>query len=86
MDSAPHWPTGSFLAALVIYERITGRDPRTLPAEAFVAGRPLALPVETIRALQSAAHDANVRYPESAAPTAEELAQPSIYHSGRASC
>jgi hypothetical protein len=79
-------PTGSFLAALEVYERITGRDPRTLPAVAFVAGRPLALSEETIRALQNAAHEANDRFPESASPSTDELAQPSIYNSGRPSC
>jgi hypothetical protein len=79
-------PTGSFLAALAIYERITGRDPRTLPTRAFVAGRPLALPEATIRVLQNAAHEANQRYPATAAPSADELARPSLYHSGRASC
>jgi hypothetical protein len=79
-------PAGSFLAALEIYERITGRDARTLPAQAFVAGRPLSLPEATIRVLQRAAHDANTRFPESAAPTADELSRPSIYHSGRPSC
>ena len=79
-------PVGTFLAALVIYERITGRDPRTLPAQAFSAGRALALPEATIRALQSAAHDANARFPASAAPTDEELSRPSLYHSGRSSC
>ena len=34
-------PAGPFLAALVVYERITGRDPRTLPAQAFgLSGEP----------------------------------------------
>jgi hypothetical protein len=79
-------PIGSFLAALVVYERITGRDVRTLPPRAFVAGRPLALSEETIRALQNAAHEANERFPAAASPSAEELARPSLYHSGKPSC
>ena len=79
-------PTGSFLAALEIYERITGRDVRTLPPTAFVAGRPLALPEAAVRALQNAAHEANERYPAKAAPSAEELSRPSLYSSGRPSC
>jgi hypothetical protein len=54
---------GTFLAALEIYERITGRDPRTLPAEAFAGGQSLALPVATIRLLQEAAHEANRLFP-----------------------
>jgi hypothetical protein len=79
-------PTGSFLAALEIYERITGRDARTLPAQAFVAGRPLALPEATIRALQDAAHEANERFPATASPSPDELSRPSLYSSGRPSC
>jgi hypothetical protein len=50
---------GSFLAALEIYERLSGRDARTLPAVAFSAGRPMTLPEATIRLLQAAAHKAN---------------------------
>jgi hypothetical protein len=79
-------PAGTFLAALVVYERVTGRDARTLPAQAFASGRPLAMPEPTIRAFQSAAHDANVRFPASTAPSAEELARPSLYNSGRPRC
>jgi len=58
-------PMGTFLAALEIYERITGRDPRTLPPLAFSNGQPLALSEETIRRLQSAAHEANTSFPAS---------------------
>ena len=54
---------GTFLAALEIYERITGRDARTIPARAFAAGRELSVPVETIRLLQRAAHEANTKFP-----------------------
>ena len=54
---------GTFLAALEIYERITGRDPRTLPTVAFVGNGRLELPEATIRLLQRAAHDANTRFP-----------------------
>jgi hypothetical protein len=56
-------PVGTFLAALEIYERITGRDARTIPPRAFSNGRQFALPEATVRVLQAAAHDANVRYP-----------------------
>lgn len=79
-------PAGTFLAALVIYERVTGGDARSLPAQAFAGGRALALPEATIRLLQGAAHDANTRFPATAAPTDEELSRPSLYHSGRPSC
>lgn len=58
-------PAGTFLAALEIYERITGRDVRTIPPKAFANGQAIALPEATVRLLQSAAHDANVRFPAS---------------------
>lgn len=55
--------TGTFLTALVIYERITGHDARDLPARAFAAG--VAFPLETaaIRLLQQSAHQANAAWP-----------------------
>ena len=58
--------TGTFLAALEIYERVTGRDARTLPPKAFTNGGPFTLPEATIRALQAAAHAANTKYSRSA--------------------
>ena len=64
-------PMGTFLAALEIYERITGRDPRTLAPTAFTGAARLQLPEATIRILQRAAHDANTRFaahPANAAP------------------
>lgn len=61
-------PFGTFLAALVVYERITGRDPRDLPPRAFANGVEITVPEATIRLLQAAAHDANTRFP--ANPTA----------------
>lgn len=56
-------PMGSFLAALEIYERLSGRDARTLPALAFQAGRPMQMSADTIRMLQQAAHSANATFP-----------------------
>ncbi len=53
---------GTYLAALVIYESITGRDSRSLPAEAFVAGRRLSATKTRVRLLQAAAHDAVARF------------------------
>jgi hypothetical protein len=53
---------GTFLAALVIYEGITGHDARNLPARAYASGRELNLPTATIRLLQGAAHEAVVSY------------------------
>jgi len=65
---------GTFLAALEIYERITGHDARELPAKAFSNGVPLTLPEATIRLLQSAAHEANTTYPALAAAPAVKSA------------
>jgi hypothetical protein len=58
-------PIGTFLAALEIYERITGRDVRTLGAQAFNAGQPMTLDEATVRLLQRAAHQANQASPAS---------------------
>lgn len=55
-------PLGTLLAALVIYEHVTGHDARDLPGRLAVAGRTLDVPEATIRLLQSVAHDVNVRY------------------------
>lgn len=51
-------PLGTYLTALVIYERITGHDARLLPTEAVVNGQRLDAPAETIMLLQRAAHQA----------------------------
>ena len=53
-------PIGTFLAALVMYERITGRDARRLDTRVVVDGSAVAVSAETVRVLQRAAHDANV--------------------------
>jgi len=53
--------TGSFLAALVMYEHLTGKDVRNLPATAYADGGPLALDAAAVRLLQAAAHAANAR-------------------------
>jgi hypothetical protein len=54
---------GTYVAALVIYERITGHDARNLPAQAVVAGRAVSVAEETVRLLQRAAHETNAQYP-----------------------
>jgi hypothetical protein len=56
-------PLGTYLAALVIYERLTGHDARQLPGAAVVDGRTLATPEATVRLLQRAAHETNALYP-----------------------
>jgi hypothetical protein len=55
---------GTYLAALVIYERITGRDARTLPDVAIRAGGgSLNVSASTVQLLQESAHEANATYP-----------------------
>jgi hypothetical protein len=55
-------PLGTYLAALVIFERITGRDARNLPAIAVANGQTLNVSESTVRLLQKAAHKTNARY------------------------
>ena len=54
---------GTYLAALVIYERLTGHDARQLPGNPLVEGIPLGAPEATVRLLQRAAHETNALYP-----------------------
>jgi len=70
---------GTFLAALEIYERVTGHDARSLPLRAFANGREFPLADATIALLQRAAHDANVRYSPGSVPSTDDLAKPSLY-------
>jgi hypothetical protein len=56
-------PLGTYLVALVIYERLTGHDARLLPGSAVVEGHTLNVPETTIRLLQQAAHETNAAYP-----------------------
>ena len=53
---------GTYLAALVIYEGITGHDARLLPARAAVAGRELSTNTTTVRMLQAVAHETVLKY------------------------
>jgi hypothetical protein len=50
-------PLGTYLAALVIYEKVTGHDARKLPGTALVGGVTLTVPEATVRFLQSVAHE-----------------------------
>jgi hypothetical protein len=52
---------GTYLAALVVYEGITGHDARSLPRQAVVAAHPLVLPDATILLLQRVAHESVAR-------------------------
>lgn len=60
-------PLGTYLAALVIYERFTGKDARALPARAISGGHEFSVPEARIRLLQRAAHDAVINSPSPAA-------------------
>ena len=57
-------PLGTYLAALVIYEKVTHHDARLLPAVAVVAGSSLSTGETTVRFLQRIAHEAVARYPD----------------------
>ena len=50
---------GTYLAAITIYETLTGHDARRLPPNAIVNGVALRLPIGTVPALQSIAHTAS---------------------------
>jgi hypothetical protein len=54
---------GTYLVALVMYERITGKDARNLPTtDVVVGGYRLGYPESTIRLLQNAAHETNAKW------------------------
>jgi hypothetical protein len=53
---------GTFLAALVVYEAITGRDAQALPPRALAAGHALNVSAGTVRLLQRAAHETVARF------------------------
>jgi hypothetical protein len=53
---------GTYLAALVIYERVTGKDARLLPGQAIVGGSNMSVPVATVRFLQNIAHETVAKY------------------------
>jgi hypothetical protein len=53
---------GTYLVALVIYERLTGRDARDLPPKVWVGGATFSVPDSTVRLLQNSAHETNARF------------------------
>lgn len=59
-DGLHSTPLGTYLAALVIYERLTGKDARQLPGTALPG---VSATEATVRLLQRAAHETNVTYP-----------------------
>lgn len=56
-------PLGTYVAAVVMYEKITGHDARALPDVAIVNGTTLSAPVATVQLIQQAAHETIARYP-----------------------
>jgi hypothetical protein len=54
--------SGTYLAALVMYEQISGRDPRSLPDEIPLGGGPLELPPDVADALHDGAAAANAEF------------------------
>jgi hypothetical protein len=55
-------PLGTYVAALVVFESVTGRDARDLPDRAVVSGVTLSNPEETVRLLQEVAHSVVSKY------------------------
>ena len=55
-------PLGTYLAALVTYEEITGKDARQLPGEAIVGGVRITVSEQTVRYLQRIAHETAQKY------------------------
>jgi hypothetical protein len=53
---------GTYVAALVIYEGVTGHDAQRLPSRAVVAGRDLGVSEATVRMLQRVAHETVQKY------------------------
>ena len=55
-------PLGTYLAALVVYEKVTGHDARLLPAVAEVAGVRLSTSEARVRFLQAVAHETAAKF------------------------
>ena len=53
---------GTYLAALVVYEKVTGHDARLLPAIAYVSGTNIGVSETVVRMLQRVAHETVIRY------------------------
>ena len=55
-------PLGTYLVAITMYEKLTGKDARDLPDRAWANGTALDVPAPTVQLLQEAAHQANTQY------------------------
>jgi hypothetical protein len=53
---------GTYLAALVVYEGVTGHEATALPGTAYANGHSLDTPLNTVRLLQQVAHQAVLSY------------------------
>jgi hypothetical protein len=53
---------GTYLAALVVYEKVTGHDCRLLPPRALVGGAAATTPETVVRFLQNIAHETVALY------------------------
>ena len=57
-------PLGTYLAALVVYEKVTGHDARLLPVLAVVGGSTLSVSEARVRFLQDIAHETVAKFPD----------------------
>jgi hypothetical protein len=56
-------PAGTLLAALTIYDRLSGTDVRTIPSSALSAIAGVSLAQAQLEAMAEAAHVANAQFP-----------------------
>jgi hypothetical protein len=68
--------TGTYLAALVIYGRLSGRDVRALPSTALGRAGALPIPAAAVRLLRESAQAANATYPAEPGPPAGGVVPP----------
>lgn len=55
-------PLGTYLVAITMYEKLTGKDARDLPDRAYANGAALDVPASIVQLVQEAAHQANTQY------------------------
>ena len=77
---------GTYLTALVIYERLSGRDVRMLPGVLPAGPGTTALPASAIRLLQRSAHEANLLQPAHPPPPPGGTAPPGRIVAGLDRC
>jgi hypothetical protein len=77
-------PTGTLLAALVIYDRLFGRDVRSVPPESLLKRLTMPLTSEQVRVLEAAAHEASQEQPNY--PSTPVPADTTVVSSGGGPC